>query len=275
MELFGRLFGVPSSNRTSGSRGAQRPDRGDQFRTKMAHTEHTQAQRAKKIEADMKAAKRKAYDANKEGKKEEARIHLRRAALLQNQLKTLYGYGANNAVLASQAESTQMALDNVELMKEGAEYQKGMMAEMGDVLDVEETMGEVQDVMEQGQEIIKAVSTPFDLGGIMPDLDDDALDAAMDELEEEMDMDFKEQLAGVEIPERPTPLIATVANSNAEPAQRQAILSGGHGIASMHTSSPSPSPSASSHSSTHTSRTPTKQAPVKSRYASSLALLDD
>lgn len=192
MELIANLFG--KSPNAQNNRSSGQIDGGERFRTRMSQTERTQAQRARKIEDDIQKSKQAALSASKNGQKAQARQHLKRKALLERQLQTLYAYRSNNTALASQAESTQMAADNVSLMRDGANYQKEILKQTGDIDDIEETMQDVQEVMEEGNDIIEAVSRPLDLGGVIPELDDDQLDDAMDELEQELNLELQDEL---------------------------------------------------------------------------------
>lgn len=267
MDFVRSLFGAESPSKR-GRAPLTRLDQGDQFRTRLAATERTYDQRVANIESRIKLAKQKAFEANKAGKREEAKIHLRRVGLLQNQLKTLHGYSSNNAILASQAESTQMALENVELMKEGVEYQKSLMAEMGDVDDVEETILDVKDVIEDGQEIIDIVSKPFDLGGIIPNLDDDALDAAMDELEAEQALEINEVFSEIVVPR---------AETSSKQAPKTSEIEGEGRTTEDHLHEPTGSVESLGGSVPYQPPPSTSQKKTtrKGRYTASLALLDD
>jgi hypothetical protein len=220
MDLFASLFGASGgAHKKEESNGIK----GDRFRTQMAQTERSHAMKAKKIEADIVEHKKRAMEAKKNNQVEQAKLHLKRIMLLQNQLKTLHGYNTNNAVMAAQTESLQMAMENTQIMKEANAFQRGLMAEMGDVDDIQELREDIQETMGEAQEIIQAVSEPFDLGAIIPDLNDEALEAAMDQLDDEIDVDFQEQL--LDIPS-PAPAGSTTARPLKKPTSSSDLEAG-------------------------------------------------
>lgn len=191
----------------------QRQRRTADTRNRLHQSTQQTEQRAARLEREVAQLRQKAMVARKNGQNEHAKQLLRSMQLKANQLRTLGNYQGNMAVVNANIESTQMAAETMGVMREGADMQRELMREMGSPDDVTEQMEDLTDTLHEGQEFIEAVSTPIDLSMSVPALGEDALEAQLSELDDEIALADEEDLSRLGVPSTgvagPAPAAAT------------------------------------------------------------------
>ncbi|CAG8485608.1 16684_t:CDS:2 [Acaulospora morrowiae] len=140
-----------------------------------------------KIDSELKTAK--TYAATN---KRAAMMALKRKKQYENQIEKIGGARITIEAQVMAIENANVNLETIRAMEKGAEAMKAIHGSM-DINKVDDTMDSIREQMDLADEISNAISAPM----IGIDLDDDELNAELEELEQEV---LDSQLLEVEAP---------------------------------------------------------------------------
>jgi len=158
-----------------------------------------------KIDTELKNAR-----SNAATNKRAALMALKRKKQYENQIEKISGARITIEAQVMAIENANVNLETLKAMEKGAEAMKAIHGSM-DINKVDDTMDNIREQIDMADEISNAISAPM----IGFDIDDDELNAELEELEQEV---LDHQLLGADAPPVTAPNVPT-----SEPAYKKRV----------------------------------------------------